>query len=143
MRSSTLKLALGLGLRPSKNAAELIVQLYLKSSLLRLSEANGLFLCFGILDTRLTSSAINYRPICEFPSPLLRGRNRTTFSTSIYSLLSDSTIPRIPCAMGLSQLFTLQKNAWSIHKYCGREAVAVCMYATISAGYFVRKILGT
>ena len=126
------KLALGVGLRPSKNAAELIVQLYLKSSLLRLSEANGLF-CAGILDTRRQVQLLITDRYASFPVHFYEGVNRTTFSTSIYSLLSDSTIPRIPCAMGLSQLFTLQRTLGPYTNIVGVKPLPSACITTISA----------
>ena len=126
------KLTLEVGLKPLENAAELIAQLYLKSSLLRLSEANGLF-CAGVLDTRRQAQILITDRYASFPVHFYEGVNRTTFSTSIYSLLFDSSIPRIPCKMGLSQLFTLQRTLGPYTNIVGVKPLPSACIATISA----------
>ena len=126
------KLTLKCGLRPSKNASEVIAQLYLKSSLSLLSEANGLF-CAGILDTRQHVQTLITDRYASFPIHFFEGVKRTTFSTSLYALLSDSSIPRIPCEMGLSQLFTLQRTLGPYTNIAGVKPLPSACIATISA----------
>lgn len=119
------------GLRPSKNAAELIAKLYRKSLLARLSEANGLF-CAGILDTRQHIHTLITDRYASFPIHFYKGAKRTSFSTSIYALLSDTTIPRLPCEMGLSQLFTLQRTLGPYTNIVGVKPLPSACIATIS-----------
>lgn len=118
-------------IKVSLYAADLILQLYQSDLLASLSIANGLF-CACIFDGARNLQKLITDRYGSFPIYYYIGDKRTTFATSIYSMLSDSSIPHRPCQVGLSQLFTLQRTLGSYTNIAGIKPVPSACVATIT-----------
>ena len=116
------------------------MHLYQKDLLSAISNANGLF-CACVFDSRCKLQKLITDRYASFPIHYHIGVRRTTFATSIYAMLSDPSIPRRCCEIGLSQLFTLQERF--IQNVSDVKPVPSASIATITAKGFRLKNIGT
>ena len=94
--------------------AGVLLDLYVNNNMDLLRNFNGLF-CAAILDDANHSLHLITDRFASFPIHIYESRKKFIFSTMIYTLLSEGSVPRKPCIDGITQLFTLQRTLgpWS------------------------------